>query len=771
MDRTSFAKAFFWACGKKPYQYQVDFIEKIYNSSRVVVVKSRRIGITYAAAVFSFIMAVNFGKKILSVFPSLRQTIKFIEYVQSFWHQVNLKTNFKKGFEIRNTKTEIAFSNGGEIVALPNNPECYDEKTEILTTDGWKYFKDLNKNDEVAQVNKDTFQLSFVKPIKIVKKKYTGVMVSLKTKTFDFCVTPNHRMLLFQLNKKNRKIRSQCVENAFEISHYEQYMATGADWIGKEIDYFEPPKPKGKNFNGLRFSGDDFCAFMGIWIAEGRISIRKGLSYEIIIFQYNENIRKEIEELLERIGCKFTKEKRGFKIYNRNMVFYLKQFGRSHEKFVPQIIKNSSKRQIRIFLDWYFKGDGSKKNGRWHCTTVSRKLADDIQEMEIKLGVGVTIKTTQPRSRHFKSGITSFARVAYTIWEGRKNILEFNRFKWFRTKDLKILPYDGNVYCVEVPEKFILVRRNGMPLISGNTIRGFGADWIFIDEVAHFPNINDIWNSVLPSITRGGSIALISTPRGASGLFYEKSNDENYERIDIPWDVCPDFDNKIIEDIKKDLTIDIFEQEYNCAFLESADSYFPYGLTMPCIGDVELNSSDTSGSFSLGIDIGRKRDLTAIMGIEKRNNKFVLVYSSVLREVKYEEQLNIISKIIEEKAPKQVFIDQTGIGAMMAEILVKKYGSGRITPITFNKDNKNDMMVYLRKNFEDRTLIIPNDDMLINSLQSIKREQTAMGIKYDVDRNDAIGHADEAIALALALYSFKKSFEPKHLELDLNKVI
>ncbi|MFZ5985527.1 MAG: terminase large subunit domain-containing protein [Bacillota bacterium] len=440
------AKAFFWASGKKPYKYQIDFLEKVYQNSRVVVVKSRRIGITYAAAVFSFVMAVIYGKKILSIFPSLRQTIKFMEYIEVMWLNTNANVEFEKGFEVRNTKTELAFSNGGEIIALPNNPE---------------------------------------------------------------------------------------------------------------------------------------------------------------------------------------------------------------------------------------------------------------------------------------------------------------------------------------------------------TVRGFGADWVIIDEAAHFQNINEIWNSVLPSISRGGNIVLISTPRGASGLFYEKYNSDDYEKLNIQWMDCPDFENKVIEEIKSDLPEDIFQQEYSCCFLQDEDSYFPFSLTTPCIGETENLRVEYSDKYSIsyGIDIGRKRDLTAIIGVmridcvnekdcinkllrkdKESESKFYVVHNEVLKKTEYEKQLAYISSLIEKTSPKQVLIDQTGIGSMMAEILLKKYGNGRITPITFTMGNKNDMMVWLRKSFENRDIIIPNDDNLLNSLRSIKRENTATGIKYDINRNDSIGHADESIALAMALYSFKKKSEPRFLEMDVNVV-
>jgi phage FluMu gp28-like protein len=83
------------------------------------------------------------------------------------------------------------------------------------------------------------------------------------------------------------------------------------------------------------------------------------------------------------------------------------------------------------------------------------------------------------------------------------------------------------------------------------------------------------------------------------------------------------------------------------------------------------------------------------------------------------------------------------------------------------------MMVWLRKNFEDKTIIIPyaNSDSLINSLRSIRRETTQSGIRYDADRDDETGHADEAFALALAMFAFKSKSDAKFLDLDINGVI
>ena len=83
-------------------------------------------------------------------------------------------------------------------------PDCYDEKTEILTQEGWVYFKDLKPHHLVAQVN-DNGEREFVKPLKYVKSWYEGDMIHFKNhhKTVDLLVTPNHRMMYY--NKKNQE--------------------------------------------------------------------------------------------------------------------------------------------------------------------------------------------------------------------------------------------------------------------------------------------------------------------------------------------------------------------------------------------------------------------------------------------------------------------------------------------------------------------------------------------------------------------------------------
>ena len=56
---------------------------------------------------------------------------------------------------------------------------CYTENAEVLTKDGWKFFKDLTNNDLIAQVHED-LSVSFVHPEEIVISDFKGKLVTFK---------------------------------------------------------------------------------------------------------------------------------------------------------------------------------------------------------------------------------------------------------------------------------------------------------------------------------------------------------------------------------------------------------------------------------------------------------------------------------------------------------------------------------------------------------------------------------------------------------------
>ena len=339
---------------------------------------------------------------------------------------------------------------------------CYDEETEVLTNKGFKYFKDLDKTELIAQVDQKTLEISYVKPLKYYKKFYEGDMYHFKSREGDILTTPNHWMFISHYKKNDYKlVQAQNVPN----QHYK--MLQSASWRGKRIDKFIFPEEivanggSGKLLKKIEMDGDLFCKFLGIYIAEGSTT-KEG---KIYVSQIGENIKK-IRHLFNNFPLHFRIFKQGYVINSVQLSRWLKRETGAYaqEKHIPEIIKNASPEQLRIFLDAFNLGDGDIHGGQKRYCSTSKKLIDDIQEILIKLGIASTI--TEDENQRERSLIAEKYRKncvpLYSLEERKNNVM------WCRGHK-KIIPYKGFVYCVKVPTHLLVVRRNGRVLICGNT--------------------------------------------------------------------------------------------------------------------------------------------------------------------------------------------------------------------------------------------------------------------------------------------------------------
>jgi hypothetical protein len=98
-------------------------------------------------------------------------------------------------------------------------------------------------------------------------------------------------------------------------------------------------------------------------------------------------------------------------------------------------------------------------------------------------------------------------------------------------------------------------------------------------------------------------------------------------------------------------------------------------------------------------------------------------------------------------AVRRVCVDQSGIGMMLAERLVQKYGAV-VEPVTFTAQLKERLAPMVKQAFEDRTVRIPDSREVRADLNSVKRFVTPAGnVRFDAEHTDR-GHADRFWALA-----------------------
>jgi phage FluMu gp28-like protein len=300
---------------------------------------------------------------------------------------------------------------------------------------------------------------------------------------------------------------------------------------------------------------------------------------------------------------------------------------------------------------------------------------------------------------------------------------------------------------------------------SAETIRGYPADDIYIDEFAHFTCGTDkqIIEALAPSTIRGGNLWYISTPFGNQNLFYAYWNRSNIDKLLINWRECPDFTPESIEKQKQIFGVDGFNQEFENQFLSDTEGQeFPYQLITSCI-DHELEyitDLDKNREYMGGADIGRKQDLTAIAVWEKQDNRYILRHKKILQDVPYNEQLNTINYLLNNYRFSKFFIDESGIGNMLAEEVYRKHP---ITRVTFNNENKQEMVGNFKRLMQENKIQYPNDPLIVDNIRAIKRVYTPSNyLKFESDHDTQIGHADLFWGMALGLYgeSNKRQFTP-----------
>jgi hypothetical protein len=373
---------------------------------------------------------------------------------------------------------------------------CYDENTEVLTKDGWRFFSEIRGDELVATLNPATGELEYQGISRVHKYPYKGHLHAHRGRCTDLVVTPNHNMYVRRGNRPAALVAS---EQVFDDNRC--YVPKTAKWVGEEV--------KAVEVAGHQIDADLYLEFLGYFLSEGwasvgttrhksRVFIREGrrllrrrraadgsflpaesgdqredfrheytakafdeTTYTVGIAQVKEGGVARIQRCLDRLPFNFVRTGHHWQCRNAALCESLVGFGKANEKHVPSWVKQLGPRQLRIFYDAMMLGDGTRgPRGKQAYYTSSWKLADDMQEVVLKLGYVGSIRTIDRRGRTNAKGTTRSI-------EYRVNIKE--KYKTERITKRELVPYDGFVYCLTVPNHILYVRRNGMPAWCGNS--------------------------------------------------------------------------------------------------------------------------------------------------------------------------------------------------------------------------------------------------------------------------------------------------------------
>ena len=352
------------------------------------------------------------------------------------------------------------------------NRACYSADTETLTERGWRRFDEIERGERIATVNPESKQLEYHAPIERYVYPYEGEMVRFVTETVDVLVTPEHKMWLRGDHAGSYR---KCA--AAEIPNYQFHFQANAPFTrGLDVATFTlPASPTRweKEHAPIQLPMADWLELLGYYLSEGGLS-HTPKHYLFTLAQLPGETAEKIQALLERLpfgSTRYSDASKGherWNVYGQQLCDWLltNAGGRSNDKYIPRQFLELAPEWLRILFDAMMAGDGSwdKRENRTSgsYSTVSRQLADDVQELALKLGycAAVTDHYEAHGNRQRCYRVVLSGRTEHSLRpDGQKRTPGGVHYE----------PYEGVVYCFEVPNHLFVTRRNGKIGIHGNT--------------------------------------------------------------------------------------------------------------------------------------------------------------------------------------------------------------------------------------------------------------------------------------------------------------
>jgi len=294
----------------------------------------------------------------------------------------------------------------------PFHPWCYLPGTRVYTKRGFIDFADVDiETDLFLALGIHTKQLYWVPAIKKIEYQYSG-------KAWNFCstkggvkqvVTDNHPMLWESREDKGKHgrlplIRRGTIKTFVSADRHEAKIYCSSEHQG--------PAPESLLWAGKSVEAVALMRFFGYFLSEGNVKDDNCVSI---------SQQKHFELMLSGLPTEF--HVRGFRNSNKidvrspGLGNICRIFGHSHQKYVPEFIKDLSPELIKEFLLAYALGDGSSKDTgsaffgyksvELVFYTSSVRMRDDLCELLIRSGQAASFSLSTPKgteSKH-KNGV------------------------------------------------------------------------------------------------------------------------------------------------------------------------------------------------------------------------------------------------------------------------------------------------------------------------------------------------------------------------------
>lgn len=312
---------------------------------------------------------------------------------------------------------------------------------------------------------------------------------------------------------------------------------------------------------------------------------------------------------------------------------------------------------------------------------------------------------------------------------------------------------------------------------SPTAFRSKGGD-VDLDEFDWHEDQRALYAAAKPCITWGFDLTILSTYKSKSGLYHQFIEETEKAIREGRKPVFSLHTTTIFEAVEQGLldkiygrptTLsereawikvekdscgdeDIWLQEYCCTPVDESEAFLTWDMIRACEhAQAGVPKLSGNGEFYVGMDIGRRRDLTVIWVLEKIGD--VLWTREVVRmkNASFASQDDELDRVYKQYKPRRMRIDQTGMGEKPVEDAQRKYGEYTVEGVVFTLALKQEIAYLVKRKIEDKLLRMPIDEDSRKAHHAVKKITTASGnIRFDAERTDK-GHVDEFWAHGLAV--------------------
>lgn len=351
--------------------------------------------------------------------------------------KTNYNLSYHHGYGGGGPVTKDIIQASRKAVYLPDadivvSGHCFDDKTEILTESGWKKYTELTNDTKVATMNLDSKSMEYQKVNSIHVYDNYKELIHVKAKGVDILTTDKHGMVYLNTAKKIAK-------------------CTMSEFINKsEVTVFNSCERYNQTFLDL----EDKYLKLVAWIVSDS-------SYDGNSIRFHFKKQRKIDrvvQLLTEADIKHTVSERGvsgsvkININVEDSVFLKEKLMLDNKNF-SDVYYNLNTEQSNIVLNEYRHADGhsTKTHDSFVLYGNSEKNMSVLQSMCVKVGRKATLNYELEKRNVLRLNVST------------RGTTLLNKIKH------EIVSYEGNVWCVNVDNGTLVVRRNGCVVITQNT--------------------------------------------------------------------------------------------------------------------------------------------------------------------------------------------------------------------------------------------------------------------------------------------------------------